>query len=220
VPIVVRSRVTAGAGYGSQHSMDASGLFALYPGWRILAPSRPYDYIGLLNAALYCDDPVLIVEYHDLFKNVGPVPADDWNFIVPIGKARIARTGTRCSILTYGVMIDVCCELAERTGIDAEVIDLRTLDPLGLDWATIEQSVRRTNALMVVEQTTRGTSIGSRIVSDAQNRLFDWLDHEILHVTGANCSPVVSKVLERASLADAPAVEAALRRLDGARGAR
>ena len=117
-------------------------------------------------------------------------------------------------------MVGVCCELAERTGIDAEVIDLRTLDPLGLDWATIEQSVRRTNALMIVEQTTRGTSIGSRIVSDAQNRLFDWLDHEIVHVTGANCSPVVSKVLERASLADAAAVEAALRRLDGARGAR
>lgn len=220
VPIVVRSRVTAGAGYGSQHSMDASGLFALYPGWRILAPSRPYDYIGLLNAALYCDDPVLIVEYHDLFKDVGPVPVDDWDFIVPIGKARIARAGTRCSILTYGVMVGVCCELAERTGIDAEVIDLRTLDPLGLDWATIERSVRRTNALMIVEQTTRGTSIGSRIVSDAQNRLFDWLDHEIVHVTGANCSPVVSKVLERASLADAAAVEAALRRLDGARGAR
>ena len=218
VPIVVRSRVTAGTGYGSQHSMDASGLFALYPGWRILAPSRPYDYIGLLNAALYCDDPVLIVEYHDLFKKMGPVPTGDWDFIVPIGRARIARAGTRCSILTHGVMVDVCCEVAERTGIDAEVTDLRTLDPLGLDWETIEQSVRRTNALMIVEHTTRGTSIGSRIVSDAQNRLFDWLDHEIVHVTGANCSPVVSKVLECAALADAAAVEAALRRLDAARG--
>lgn len=214
VPVVVRSRVTAGTGYGSQHSMDASGLFALYPGWRIVAPTRPYDYIGLLNAALACDDPVLIVEYQDLFKTVGPVPVEDWDFIVPIGKARVARPGTRCTILTYTVMVEICREVADRTHIDAEVIDLRTLDPLGLDWEAIERSVRKTNALMVVEQTTRGTSIGSRIVSDAQARLFNWLDHEIVHVTGTNSSPVVSKVLERAALAGAESVEAALRNLD------
>lgn len=218
VPVVVRSRVSAGTGYGSQHSMDASGLFALYPGWRIVAPSRPYDYIGLLNAAVACDDPVLIVEYHDMFKKTGKVPATDWDYIVPIGKARIARPGNRCTILTYGTMIDICCDVADRCGVDAEVIDLRTLDPLGLDWATIEKSVKRTNALMIVEQTARGTSIGSRIVSDAQSRLFDWLDHEIVHVTGANASPVVSKVLERAALADADAVESALRTLDARRG--
>lgn len=219
VPVLVRSRVTAGTGYGSQHSMDASGLFALYPGWRILAPSRPHDYIGLLNAALNCNDPVLIVEYNDLFKKVGQVPSGDWDYIVPIGRARIARPGSRCSILTYGPMVDICCDVAERIHIDAEVIDLRTLDPLGLDWKTIEASVARTNALMVVEQTTRGTSIGSRIVSDSQARLFDWLDHEIVHITGANSSPVVSKVLERAALAGEASVETALRSIDARRGA-
>ena len=219
VPVLVRSRVTSGTGYGSQHSMDASGLFALYPGWRILAASRPYDYIGLLNAALRCDDPVLIVEYNDLFKKMGPVPRGDWDYIVPIGKARVARAGSRCTVLTYGLMVDACCEAAQRTGVDAEVIDLRTLDPMGLDWTTIEASVARTNALMIVEQTTRGTSIGSRIVSDAQARLFDWLDHEIVHVTGSHSSPVVSKVLERAALAGTDEVEAALRRLDARRGA-
>lgn len=218
VPIVVRSRVSAGTGYGSQHSMDASGLFALYPGWRILAPSRPYDYIGLLNAALACDDPVLIVEYSDLFKKVGQVPVSDWDYIVPIGKARVARQGGRCTILTYGTMVELCCAVAAQCGIDAEVIDLRTLDMTGLDWETIERSVQKTNALMIVEQTARGTSIGSRIASDAQLRLFDWLDHEIVHVTGGNASPVVSKVLERAALADAGTVEAALRALDARRG--
>jgi 2-oxoisovalerate dehydrogenase E1 component len=218
VPVLVRSRVTAGTGYGSQHSMDASGLFAQYPGWRILAPSRPYDYIGLLNAALRCDDPVLMVEYNDLFKTVGKVPAEDWDYIVPIGRARVAREGTRCTILTYGVMVEVCCQAAERTGIDAQVIDLRTLDPLGIDWDTIAAGVMRTQALMIVEQTTRGTSIGSRVASEAQSRLFDWLDHEIVHVTGANSSPVVSKVLERAALADAQAVETALKSMDSRRG--
>lgn len=218
VPVLVRSRVTAGSGYGSQHSMDASGLFAQYPGWRILAPSRPYDYIGLLNAALRCDDPVLMVEYNDLFKTLGKVPAEDWDYIVPIGRARVAREGTRCTILTYGVMVEVCCQAAERTGIDAQVIDLRTLDPLGIDWDTIAAGVMRTQALMIVEQTTRGTSIGSRVASEAQSRLFDWLDHEIVHVTGANSSPVVSKVLERAALADAQAVETALKSMDSRRG--
>lgn len=218
VPIIVRSRVSAGTGYGSQHSMDASGLFAQYPGWRIVAPSRPYDYIGLLNAAIACNDPVLIVEYNDLFKKTGLVPIDDWNYIVPFGKARIARAGKRCTILTYGTMVDRCCDVAEKTGIDAEVVDLRTLDPLGLDWSLIESSVKKTNALLIVEQTARGTSIGSRIVSEAQSRLFNWLDHEILHVTGSNAAPVVSKVLEQAALASENLVEDALRTIDTNRG--
>ncbi|MDE2119590.1 MAG: MFS transporter [Betaproteobacteria bacterium] len=218
VPIVVRSRVSAGTGYGSQHSMDASGLFMLYPGWRIVAPSRPYDYIGLLNAALACDDPVLVVEYGELFKQTGPVPAGDWDYIVPIGKARIAREGSRCTVLSYGPMVHVCCGVADETGVDAEVIDLRTLDVGGLDWELIASSVRKTNALMVVEQTARGTSIGARLISEAQSRLFDWLDHEIVHVTGAQSSPVVSRVLEQAALADPGSVAAALRSMDARRG--
>lgn len=218
VPLIVRSRVSAGTGYGSQHSMDASGLFAQYPGWRIVAPSTPYDYIGLLNAAMACEDPVLVVEYNDLFKQTGLVPKDDWDFIIPLGKARIARPGTRCTVLTYGTMVGASCKAAEACSVDAEVIDLRSLDPLGLDWQTIEDSLRRTHALLVVEQTARGTSIGSRVVSDAQSRLFDLLDHEIVHVTGANGSPVVSKVLERAALASQEDVERALRRIDAELG--
>lgn len=217
VRVLVRSRVSAGTGYGSQHSMDAAGLFALYPGWRIVAPSRPYDYIGLLNSALACDDPVLIVEYAELFRSSGPVPKD-WNYIVPFGKARLARRGSRCTVLAYGTMVDAACEAAERSGVDAEVIDLRTIDPLGLDWNTIAASVGRTHALLVAEQTTRGTSVGSRIVSDAQRRLFDALDHEIVHVTGSEASPVVSKVLEEAALAGVDEVDAALRHIDGRRG--
>ena len=217
VRVLVRSRVSAGTGYGSQHSMDPCGLYALYPGWRIVAPSTPHDYIGLLNAALACDDPVLMVEYNDLLRTSGPVP-EDWNYIVPFGKARVARAGKRCTILTFGPMVGICCEVADRSGIDAEVIDLRTLDPLGLDWDMITESVERTNALMIAEESARGTSIGSRIVSDAQSRLFDHLDHEIVHVTGANASPVVSKVLERAALAGTESVEAALRSIDNRRG--
>lgn len=214
VPIIVRSRVSSGTGYGSQHSMDASGLFALYPGWRIFAPSRPYDYIGMLNAAVACDDPVLIVEYSSLFDAIGPVPIGSWDYIVPVGKARIARKGKRCTILAYGPMVGFACEAAVRSGVDAEVIDLRTIDPLGLDWTLIEASVRKTSILMIAERNARGTAIGSRIVSEAQKRLFDWLDNEIIHVTGAEAAPVVSKILENAALADAITIEIALRNLD------
>lgn len=217
VPVIVRSRVTQGTGYGSQHSMDAAGLFTLYPGWRVVAASTPHDYIGLLNAAVACDDPVLVLEYNQLFQKRGFVPTADWDYIVPFGKARIARAGRDVTVLTYGPMVDPCCQIADRSGLDVEVIDLRTLDPLGLDWDTVEASVARTNALVVVEQTTRGTSIGSRIVSDAQRRLFNHLDYEILHVTGTESSAVVSKVLEEAAFARAEDVEAALRQVIGDR---
>ena len=128
---------------------------------------------------------------------------------------RIARPGTAATILSYGPMVDTCCDVADESGLDAEVIDLRTLDPLGLDWQAIETSVRRTNALMIAERTTRGTSIGARIATEAQTRLFDWLDHEIVHVTGTESSAVVSKVLEQAAFARPGDVERALRLMIG-----
>ncbi|MGE0202007.1 MAG: thiamine pyrophosphate-dependent enzyme [Hyphomicrobiaceae bacterium] len=215
LPLVVRSRVAAGTGYGSQHSMDASGLFALYPGWRIVAASTPFDYIGLLNAAVRCDDPVLVVEYQSLFQTSGPVPVDDLDYIIPFGKAKVRRRGSACTALTYALTVPMTIEAAEETGIDAEVIDLRTLDPLGLDWETIEASVRKTGRLVIVEQTTRGTSIGAHIAKAAQERLFDWLDHEILHVSGTHASPVVSKVLEEAQLARKTDVVRGLRAIMG-----
>ena len=162
LPLMVRSRVSAGAGYGSQHSMDASGLFALYPGWRIVAPSTPFDYIGLVNSALRCDDPVLVVEHNDLYQAVGKVPIDDWDFCIPFGSARVVRPGAACTVLTYLSMVQTCVDVVEASGLDAEIVDLRTLDPLGLDWETIEASVRKTNRLLIVEQTARGTSHGGR----------------------------------------------------------
>ena len=211
VPLVVRSRVSAGAGYGSQHSMDASGLFALYPGWRIVAPSTPFDYVGLMNAALHCEDPVLVVEHMALFQNTGPVPAGGHDHMLPLGKARIVRPGSACTVVTYLSMIQVSIDAADSAGIDAEVIDLRVLDPLGIDWPLIEASIQKTNRLIVVEENTRGTSHGARIVEEAQRRCFDWLDHEILRVSGTNSSPVVSKVLEDAALARQDDVVAGLK---------
>lgn len=213
LPLVVRSRVSAGTGYGSQHSMDASGLFALYPGWRIVAPSTPFDYIGLFNAAVRCDDPVLIVEYQNIFRNKGSVPADDPDYIIPFGSARVARSGSACTIVTYGGVVPMVEQAVDASGVDAEILDLRTLDPFGMDWDTIGASIRKTNRLLVAEQTTRGTSIGAHVVKGVQERFFDWLDAEVLHVSGAQSSPVISKVLEQAALADSADIEAGIRNL-------
>ncbi|RUV36262.1 MFS transporter, partial [Mesorhizobium sp. M7A.F.Ca.MR.228.00.0.0] len=125
VPIVVRVRVSPHTGYGSQHSGDPSGLFALFPGWRIVAPTTPFDYIGLMNSALKCDDPVVVIEHVELFPSEGPVPADDRDYCVRLGKAKIVRPGSACTLLTSASMVAVASQVVEETGVDAEIIDLR-----------------------------------------------------------------------------------------------
>ncbi|MEX2648750.1 MAG: thiamine pyrophosphate-dependent enzyme [Alphaproteobacteria bacterium] len=215
VRVVVRCRVSPSTGYGSQHSGDPSGLFALFPAWRIVAPTTPFDYVGLMNAALRCDDPVLVIEHVELFQETGPLPTDDLDYLVPLGSARIVRPGRAATVLAAGVMVKAALGAAEASGIDAEVIDLRSLDPTGLDWATITASVGKTNRVLVAEQTTRGIGIGARIVQELQERLFDQLDHEVLRVTGGLASPVVSAPLNRAALGNAEGVATALRHLVG-----
>ncbi len=208
-PLILRARVAAGGGYGSQHSMDPSGVFALWPGWRIIAPTTAFDYVGLFNSAVRCNDPVAIIECQALYQSTSLVP-DDLDYCIPFGKARIVRHGGACTVVTCANMVPVSIDAAEEAGIDAEVIDLRTLDPLGMDWDTITESVQRTNRLLIVEQTARGPSLGARIAQEAQERLFDWLDHEILRVSGSQAAPVVSKVLETAALAQRDDVVAGL----------
>ncbi|TPG59865.1 MFS transporter [Roseomonas nepalensis] len=212
VPLVVRARVSPGTGYGSQHSMDPSALFAMHPGWRIVSPSTPHDYVGLMNSAIRCEDPVLVIEHAELFAETGPVPLDP-DYCVPLGRARVARPGSACTVLTYAAMVRASEEAARETGVDAEVIDLRTLDPFGLDWETVEASVRRTSRVLIAEQTARGTSLGARLAAEIGERCFDWLDAEILRVSGGEAAPTVSRPLNRAALGDAAKVAAALRRL-------
>jgi 2-oxoisovalerate dehydrogenase E1 component len=110
-------------------------------------------------------------------------------------------------------MVEKAREAAEFTGIDAEIIDLRTLDPTGLDWPAIEASVRRTNRVLVAEQGARGAAWGTHIVAELQGRVLDYLDHEILHVTGSLSAPVVSAPLNRAALAGSAEIAHAMSKL-------
>ncbi len=210
VPFVLRTKVAMGTGYGSQHSMDPAGIFATAPGWRIVAPSTPYDYVGLMNTALASKDPVLVIEHVDLYASTGEVPDGDLDYAIPFGKARVRRTGGKVTILTYLSMVGRALKAAEEAGIDAEVIDLRTLDRASLDWDTIGASIQKTNNVLIVEQGARGTSYGAMLSDEIQRRYFDWLDQPIKRVTGGEASPSISKVLERAAFADTEEVLAGL----------
>jgi 2-oxoisovalerate dehydrogenase E1 component len=116
-------------------------------------------------------------------------------------------------VLTYGVMVQQVVAAAETAGVDAEILDLRTLDLAGMDWAAIEASIRRTNRVLIVEQAARGSGHGARWAAEIQERMLDWLDAEVMRVSGSEAAPVVSRPLNLAALADATKVAAALRRL-------
>jgi 2-oxoisovalerate dehydrogenase E1 component len=210
VPFVLRTKVAMGTGYGSQHSMDPAGIFATAPGWRIVAPSTPYDYVGLMNTALASKDPVLVIEHVDLYASSGEVADGDLDYAIPFGRARVRREGGKVTILTYLSMVSRALKAAEEAGVDAEVIDLRTLDRASLDWDTIGASIQKTNNVLIVEQGARGTSYGAMLSDEIQRRYFDWLDQPIKRVTGGEASPSISKVLERAAFADTEEVLAGL----------
>ena len=201
MPLVLRTKCAMGTGYGSQHSMDPAGLYAQFPGWRILAPTTPFDYVGLMNSALTCNDPVLVIEHVELYTSEGPGPAEDYDFHIPLGKSKVVRSGNKFTVLTYLAMVPKAIRLAEEMQIDAEIIDLRSLDRAGIDWETITESVRKTNNILVVEQGPLTASYGAMLTDELQRRLFDHLDQPVMRVHGHHASPTISKVLEQAAIA-------------------
>jgi 2-oxoisovalerate dehydrogenase E1 component len=211
MPLVLRSKVAMGTGYGSQHSMDPAGVFATSAGWRIVAPSTPADYIGLMNSALRCADPVVVLEHVDLYPTTGPVADDAWDHCLPVGKAVVRRVGAQVTVLSYLAMTGFVLDAVKQVGeVDAEVIDLRWLDRASIDWDTIGASIRKTNHVLIAEQGALGTSYGGWLADEIQRRYFDWLDAPVRRVTGGEASPSISEVLERAAIARTEEVVTAL----------
>ena len=199
VPLVLRTKVAIGTGYGSQHSMDPAGLFSMWPGWRIVAPSTPFDYVGLMNSALKCEDPVLVIESVELYGRIDTGPVDDFDYFIELGKAKVVRSGKKFTVLTYLNMVSKAVDVCEKLGIDAEVIDLRSLDRAGIDWDTLGESIRKTNHVVVLEQGCLTNSYGGMLADEIHNRYFDYLDHPVRRIYGGESSPSVSKILERAA---------------------
>jgi len=167
----VRTRIAAGFGYGGQHSMDPGSLFAQFAGWRIMAPSSAFDCIGLFNTAMQFNDPVLFLEHGLLYNEESPVPVNaagevDMDYYVAYGKANVLRAGGDVTVLTYLTGVGHCLKAAEELagqGVSAEVLDLRTLDYAGMDFAAIGASVKKTGAVLIVEQGARSLTLGARI---------------------------------------------------------
>lgn len=201
IPLVVRTRTAQGRGFGPQHSSDPAALFALFPGWRIIAPSTPADYVGLFNSAIAGSDPVLVIEHHRLWTMTGPLP--DLDACIPLGVGRIVRPGRDVTVLTWSHPVHRVVGIAQKSsaqGIEAEVIDLRTIDPLGVDAELIDESVSRTGAVMIVEDATASHSLGPRLAQGIHERCFDRLRAPVRLVAGLDVPTPVSRVLEEAVL--------------------
>jgi 2-oxoisovalerate dehydrogenase E1 component len=217
-PFLLRTRVASGYGYGGQHSMDPSALFALFSGWRIMAPSNAFDYVGMFNTAMRFQDPVLIVEHGMLYAEEGQVPVNAsgeflMDYCVPYGKAKVVRTGSDVTVLTYLTGVSKCLQAAEALaaeGIEAEVIDLRTLDYTGMDYAAIGESVKKTGSVLIVERGSRSLTLGGRISDEIQERFFDYLDCPIGKVAALDVPLSVSKALEDAMLPSVEQIQAAM----------
>jgi pyruvate dehydrogenase E1 component beta subunit len=198
-PIVFRGPNGAAARVAAQHSQCYSAWYAHVPGLKVVAPSNPADAKGLLKSAIRDPNPVLVLENEILYGAHGPIPKGDW--IVPIGKARLARAGSHVTIVSFARGMVYALEAAEQLageGIEAEVIDLRSLRPL--DLATILESVKKTNRLVTVEEAWPVCSVGSEICAQVAMQAFDYLDAPPAKVSGADVPMPYAANLERRAL--------------------
>ncbi|MDL2719214.1 MAG: alpha-ketoacid dehydrogenase subunit beta [Acidobacteriota bacterium] len=213
VPMVVRGPCGGGVHGGPYHSQSPEMYFVKTPGLKVVAPATAYDAKGLLKAAIRDDDPVLFLEHKFLYRRVKDrVPEED--YVVPIGKAAIRRTGTDLTIVTYGAMVWTALEAAEilaKDGVSAEVLDLRTLLPL--DEEAILASVRRTGKCLVLHEDTRTGGLGAEIAATLSEKAFEWLDGPILRVTAPDTPVPYSPPLEEAFLPNVNTLLAAARKL-------
>ena len=203
VPLVVRTRIGTGLGYGAQHSMDPVGLYGLFPGFRIIAPATSYDYVGLFNSAMQSLDPVVVLEHHALYTQSFPAPESDLDYFLPLGQAELVAQGEALTIVTYGHLVGRCLALTERLreqGAAADLIDLKTLDHVDLDYAAIGASLAKTGALLIVEEAARSHGLAAAVAEQVQRRFFDHLDAPVAVLTSLDISPPVSRALELATL--------------------
>ncbi len=210
-PIVFRGPNGAAARVGAQHSQCYSSWYAHVPGLKVVAPSNPADAKGLLKSAIRDPNPVLVLENEILYGTSGPVPkVEDW--LVPIGKARIAREGTDVTIVSFARGMQYALAAADKLaeeGISAEVIDLRSLRPI--DWDTILTSIRKTSRIVTVEEAWPVCSIGSEICAQAAIQAFDYLDAPPAKVSGADVPMPYAANLEKLALPNADQVVAAVK---------
>ena len=212
VPMVVRTPHGGGLSAGPQHSQCLEAWFAHVPGLKVVCPSTPQDAYSLLRSAIDDPDPIIFVEHKGMYGLRGEV---DSSVKVPIGHAAVVRQGRALTLVSYGATVAVCLsaakQLAEKNGIDAEVIDLRTLQPW--DKATVLASVRKTHRVAIVHEAVQAFGVGAEIAACIAEEAFDELDAPVMRV-GAPFMPVpFSRSLEKQYAVDETKVLAAMHRL-------
>jgi pyruvate dehydrogenase E1 component beta subunit len=204
MPLVLRTANGAGLRFGAQHSQSIESWAMAIPGLKVVAPSTPADVVGLMAASIRDDDPVVFCEHKALFATKGEVPAGD--HVVPLGQAAIVRPGTDCTIVAVAAMVPRAVEAAGRLqaehGINAEVIDLRTLIPL--DAQAVLASVAKTSRMFTVEENPRVLGWGAEVVSLVADEGFYHLDAPLVRITSPNVPIPSAAALEDAAV---PTVE-------------
>ena len=211
IPIVFRGPGGSAYQVSSQHSQAMESWFAYFPGVKVVMPSTPADAKGLLKSAIRDDDPVIFIEQERMYGNKGEVP-EDADFLVPLGVADVKREGTDATIVARSLMVPVALKAAEvlaEQGVSCEVIDPRTIRPLDID--TIVASVKKTNRVVVAEESHPFCGVAAEISTEIMERAFDYLDAPVKRLSGADVPMPYAKNLEALAIPTVDQVVAAVR---------
>ena len=199
LPLVIRAVGGGGRQLGATHSQTPDAIFAHFPGLKVVAPGTPEDAKGLLKTAIRSNDPVLFIEHATLYQVRGEVPEGDYS--VPIGTAKVQRPGRDVTIVTYSKMLEVSTKAADllaKDGIEAEIVDLRTLRPLDMD--PVIESFKKTNRAVIVEEGWRSFGVGSEVASRIYEQAFDYVDAPIQRVAQKEVPLPYNRNLEQMAL--------------------
>src|ERR687889_419236 len=215
VPMVIRTPGGGGQQLAATHSQNPEVWFAHVPGLKVVAPSTPADARGLLKSAIRDDDPVIFLENLALYNTRGEVPEDTEDDVIPLGTADVKRQGTDITIVAYSrmaaVAMNVAEQLASEHGIDAEVVDIRSLRPL--DRTTIVNSVKKKSRAVVFEEDWRSYGVGAEVAATIQEHAFDYLDAPVRRVAGVEVPLPYAAKLSAASKPNAQDLKRAIGRV-------
>ncbi|UCF92409.1 MAG: alpha-ketoacid dehydrogenase subunit beta [Desulfobacterales bacterium] len=214
LPLVVRTTSGGWIRAAGQHSQSLEGWFTQVPGLKVVMPATPHDAKGLLTASLRDNNPVLYIEHKVLYGVSGPVPPEE--YVIPLGRAEVKKEGTDVSLISYSLMVNKTLDAAAKLageGIQAEVIDLRTLSPLDHD--TLAQSVRKTHKAVVIQEAVEMGGVASQVVKSLVDSSFEYLDAPVKTVAAGNTVIPFSPPLEDAMLPREEQILAAVREVMG-----
>ncbi|MFP6592623.1 MAG: alpha-ketoacid dehydrogenase subunit beta [Candidatus Latescibacterota bacterium] len=214
VSLTLRLSMGAGRSSAAQHSQSLHALFAHIPGLKVAIPSCPGDAKGLLKSAIRDDNPILFFEDKMMYNDVGPVPEQD--YVLPLGQADVKRAGSDITLVATSSMVGLSLQAADalaEDGVDAEVVDVRTLYPLDAD--TLVESAKKTGYAIIIDEGAARYGVTGELASVIQERAFDWLDGPVLRIGAADVPIPFSPVLELPTIPDVDGIIGAVRSLRG-----